>query len=42
MEHELHLIEEDLDGHNWYLDLVSDFVEDVLAFAAQQLELDDR
>jgi hypothetical protein len=42
MKHELHYVEDDLDGHVWYLDLVADFVEDVLAFAAQQLELDDR
>jgi hypothetical protein len=42
MERELHFIEDDLDEHTWYLDLVSDFVEDVLAFAAGQLELDER
>lgn len=38
---ELHLIEEDLDGHAWYVELVADFVEEVEAFAAQQLELDE-
>jgi hypothetical protein len=38
---ELHYIEDDLAEHTWYLDLVSDFVEDVLAFAALQLEAEE-
>ena len=31
---ELHYIADDLEEHTWYLDLVADFVEDVLRFAA--------
>jgi len=31
---ELHFISDDLEDHNWYLDLVADFVEDVERFAA--------
>jgi hypothetical protein len=31
---ELHYIADDLDEHPWYVDLVADFVEDVLRFAA--------
>lgn len=32
---ELHFIEEDLEEHAWYVDLVADFVEDVQRFALQ-------
>ena len=31
---ELHYIADDLEEHTWYVDLVADFVEDVLRFAA--------
>ena len=31
---ELHFIADDLEDHAWYVDLVADFVEDVLAFVA--------
>ena len=31
---ELHFIADDLEDHVWYTDLVADFVEDVLRFAA--------
>jgi hypothetical protein len=31
---ELHYIADDLDEHTWYVDLVADFVEDVLRFTA--------
>jgi hypothetical protein len=38
---ELHYIADDLDEHTWYVDLVADFVEDVLRFAALVAEPDD-
>jgi hypothetical protein len=31
---ELHLIEDDLEEHAWYVDLVADFIDDVEAFLA--------
>ena len=31
---ELHYIADDLEEHAWYVDLVADFVEDVIGFAA--------
>jgi hypothetical protein len=40
VEGTLHLIEEDLAEHTWYVDLVADFVEDVQRFVMQQPELD--
>jgi hypothetical protein len=41
---ELHFIEDDLEEHTWYVELVADFVEDVQRFAMQQPqpELDER
>jgi hypothetical protein len=41
MEGTLHVIEEDLEDHLWYVDLVADFVEDVQRFAMQLAELDE-
>jgi len=41
MPGQLHLIEDDLDDHVWYLDLVADFVEDVQRFVLQLAELDE-
>ena len=41
MEGTLHFIEEDLEEHTWYVDLVADFVEDVQRFAMQLAELED-
>ena len=38
---ELHFIEDDLEEHTWYVELVADFVEDVEHFLAQPLELDE-
>jgi hypothetical protein len=35
---ELHLIESDLDGHEWYVELVADFIEVVERFAAAVAE----
>jgi hypothetical protein len=32
MEGQLHLIERDLADHEWYVELVADFVEDVQLF----------
>ena len=32
---ELHFIEDDLDEHTWYVELVADFVEDVEQFLAE-------
>jgi hypothetical protein len=34
---ELHFIEQDLEGHEWYVELVADFVEAVELFAASAL-----
>jgi len=31
---ELHFIADDLENHDWYVELVADFVEDVEAFLA--------
>ena len=31
---ELHFIEDDLEEHTWYVELVADFVEDVERFVA--------
>lgn len=33
MEGQLHFIEQDLAEHEWYVELVADFVEDVQLFA---------
>ena len=41
MPGQLHFIEDDLDDHVWYLDLVADFVEDVQRFVLQLAELDE-
>jgi hypothetical protein len=41
MDAELHFIEADLDGHEWYIELVADFVEDVQRFVYDQVELED-
>jgi hypothetical protein len=41
MTRELHFIEDDLEEHNWYVDLVADFVEDVQRFVLQLAELDE-
>lgn len=41
MEGQLHVIEEDLEEHTWYVDLVADFVEDIQRFAMQLAELED-
>lgn len=41
MEGQLHFIEEDLEEHTWYVDLVADFVEDVQRFAMLLAELED-
>jgi hypothetical protein len=35
---ELHFIEDDLDEHGWYVDLVADFVEDVELFLLTETE----
>ena len=35
---ELHFIEEDLEEHNWYVELVADFVEDVELFLLLETE----
>jgi len=35
---ELHLIEEDLEDHTWYVELVADFVEDVELFLLLETE----
>ena len=35
---ELHLIEDDLDEHTWYVELVADFVEDVEQFLVAETE----
>jgi hypothetical protein len=32
---ELHFIADDLDDHNWYVDLVAEFVVDVEAFLGE-------
>jgi hypothetical protein len=32
---ELHFIADDLEEHAWYVDLVADFLDDVLAFLAE-------
>jgi len=32
---ELHFIVEDLEEHTWYVDLVADFIDDVVAFLAE-------
>jgi len=34
---ELHFIEEDLEEHTWYVELVADFIEDVELFVATVL-----
>jgi hypothetical protein len=41
MECELHFIEDDLENHTWYVDLVADFVEDVQRFVMQLPELEE-
>lgn len=38
MKGELHLIERDLENHEWYVELVADFVEVVERFAAAVAE----
>jgi hypothetical protein len=35
---ELHFIEDDLEEHTWYVDLVADFIEDVELFVLAQIE----
>jgi hypothetical protein len=35
---ELHFIEDDLEEHTWYVDLVADFVEDVELFLVVETE----
>jgi hypothetical protein len=35
---ELHLIEDDLEEHTWYVELVADFVEDVELFLLVETE----
>jgi hypothetical protein len=35
---ELHFIEEDLEEHTWYVDLVADFIEDVELFLVAETE----
>jgi hypothetical protein len=37
---ELHFIADDLEDHNWYVDLVADLVENVERFAAAFAEVD--
>jgi hypothetical protein len=32
---ELHYIVDDLEEHTWYVDLVADFIDDVVAFLAE-------
>ncbi|HEY3543060.1 MAG TPA: hypothetical protein VGK79_11010 [Gaiellaceae bacterium] len=34
---ELHFIEDDLEEHTWYVELVADFIEDVGLFVASVL-----
>jgi hypothetical protein len=38
VEAELHFIEDDLDEHIWYVELVADFVEDVELFLVAETE----
>lgn len=38
---ELHYIEQDLEEHTWYVELVADFVEDVERFVMQLPELEE-
>lgn len=38
---ELHFIEQDLEEHTWYVELVADFVEDVERFLMQLPELEE-
>jgi hypothetical protein len=35
---ELHFIEDDLEEHTWYVDLVADFIEDVEQFLVAETE----
>ena len=35
---ELHFIEDDLEEHTWYVDLVADFIEDVELFLVAETE----
>jgi hypothetical protein len=35
---ELHFIEDDLEGHTWYVELVADFVEDVELYLVAETE----
>ncbi|HEY8408436.1 MAG TPA: hypothetical protein VIK66_10690 [Gaiellaceae bacterium] len=35
---ELHVIEDDLEEHIWYVDLVADFIEDVELFLVAETE----
>jgi hypothetical protein len=37
----LYFIEQDLEEHTWYVELVADFVEDVERFVLQQPELEE-
>jgi hypothetical protein len=32
---ELHYIADDLEEHAWYVDLVADFIDDVIAFLSE-------
>jgi hypothetical protein len=38
---ELHFVEEDLEEHSWYVELVADFIEDVERFVLQLPELEE-